>query len=491
MPGKGNPNNIKDTGHDNGLPKNQISLEALKDDGHLRFGGDYVVGQYTELDTYLGELKNAKNKVVIGTDDTDVQIYVTNLDAGLLARLEAMISAVADAFPGTNEGDVIAAINAAVDGSYLSWDGGLEGMTYLGDVLDLGEGNDQIWAGDGNDIIFGNDGNDVIRGEGGNDLLSGDAGNDVIEGGAEADAMDGGDGIDTLSYEHSPEGVDVDLRENLGQGGDAEGDVYANFENLVGSAHGDTLGGDANDNTIFGGDGEDLIRGRGGDDTLHGGADDDTIYGGGGADTIYGDGGEDTLRGNAGADTIYGGDDADNIRGGGGDDTIYGDDGDDNLGGQNGDDDLYGGAGNDTLGGGAGDDTFHHSGLIDSGALLDGHDQITNSPYEAAAEVTAADDAAAIGAGADYGDGSGAYFDVIDVIEFDGAGLVDIVDTGGDGSLSEAEMDAYFTFDDDVLEVDGLDAIDVGTVDNVVVAIGDQTFIYDDGSGGWNEISML
>ena len=62
-----------------------------------------------------------------------------------------------------------------------------------------------------------------------------------------------------------------------GYGGDASGDLLmhsvgtdstVDFENIIGSAHVDTLAGDGNDNIIEGGGGSDTLYGRGGNDTL-------------------------------------------------------------------------------------------------------------------------------------------------------------------------------------------------------------------------------
>src|SRR5688572_4484161 len=55
-------------------------------------------------------------------------------------------------------------------------------------------------------------------------------------------------------------------------------DTFANFENVVGSAYGDSIYGNEAANAINGGDGGDFIAGYGGNDLLTGGAYDDFFY---------------------------------------------------------------------------------------------------------------------------------------------------------------------------------------------------------------------
>jgi hypothetical protein len=57
----------------------------------------------------------------------------------------------------------------------------------------------------------------------------------------------GGVGIDTVEYPASSAGVTVNLTNTGTQnGGDAASDILSNFENVVGSAHNDTITGNAN-----------------------------------------------------------------------------------------------------------------------------------------------------------------------------------------------------------------------------------------------------
>ena len=274
-------------------------------------------------------------------------------------------------------------------------------------------GADKLVGAGGEDNLEGLGGNDFLGGGGANDELDGGAGDDTLEGGPGADTLDGGangSAGDTITYARSAIAVRVNLGKATAEGGEAEGDVFENVENIIGSAGNDWLRGDSNDNTLSGGAGDDtLIGGGGGNDALNGGAGDDTLNGGAGDDTLNGGAGADLLTGGPGVDTIsYRGSDApvdirirydhasgghaegdvyrdvehvigsdhndrlsgvhrpegastggDNtLSGAGGDDLIFSGSGDDEANGDAGDDTLFGGAGDDALDGGAGDDTL-------------------------------------------------------------------------------------------------------------------------------------
>ena len=110
----------------------------------------------------------------------------------------------------------------------------------------------------GEDAIRGGAGNDFLSGGGENDALFGEAGDDTLEGGPGRDTLDGGaNGVagDTITYARSAEAVRVNLGKMTATGGDAEGDVIMNIENIIGSAGDDWLRGDTNDNILTGGGG--------------------------------------------------------------------------------------------------------------------------------------------------------------------------------------------------------------------------------------------
>jgi Ca2+-binding RTX toxin-like protein len=274
----------------------------------------------------------------------------------------------------------------------------------------------------GADVLDGGAGDDLLDGGAGgtdSDRLDGGAGDDVLVGRGGADVIDGGAGDDTAYYDTSASGVTVNLTSGLGSGGEAQGDVLSNVENLHGSNVKDTLIGNAGANSLDGAGGDDNLRGGAGADVLDGGngldfanyqgsaeavvvnlltgmgsggdaagdtlssienlygsSHDDQLTGsnarniiGGelGDDTIVGNGGDDSLSGEAGNDALSGGDGVDRLVGGDGVDTIHGGTGNDSVdaGSQNdqvfgeaGNDNILAGNGNDQLDGGDGDDTL-------------------------------------------------------------------------------------------------------------------------------------
>ncbi|WP_299164853.1 calcium-binding protein [uncultured Tateyamaria sp.] len=187
------------------------------------------------------------------------------------------------------------------------------------------------------------------------DVLTGNAGNNTLEGGAGADTLDGGSGgTDTAAYDGATSGVNVNLATGINTGGDADGDVLINIDNLRGSAFDDTLTGDDASNGLSGQSGDDLIIGGAGADIIDGGADQDTVsyatsaeavtvdlsaFSGSGGDAegdqifnvehITGSAGDDVLTGDFAGNRIDGRAGADTMTGAMGDDTYTVDDADD------------------------------------------------------------------------------------------------------------------------------------------------------------------
>ena len=281
-------------------------------------------------------------------------------------------------------------------------------------------GDDLLSGGAAADRLEGGANSDILLGNGGDDYLLGQADDDVLIGGAGADNLDGGSDTllgngDTASYSSSAASVTVNLTTGAGTGGDAQGDVLANIENLVGAdvdGVGDVLTGDTLDtvahtlsglkgnDTLIGGGGDDRLIGGEGNDILDGGAGNDTMTGGVGNDTYVVDsvgaggdvidedaygagGGTDRIKSSVdiniealtdieelqliGAARIGEGNLLDNlIIGSGGADTLRGFAGADTIQGGNGIDTLDGGTGADTLEGGGGNDTMLVDNLSDT-----------------------------------------------------------------------------------------------------------------------------
>jgi Ca2+-binding RTX toxin-like protein len=232
------------------------------------------------------------------------------------------------------------------------------------DVLYGDAGNDTIFGGDAHDFITGDAGGDSLEGGAGNDQLYGGADNDVLRGGAGADDLGGDAGVDTASYYSGSVGVVVDLATGKGSGGEAQGDLLYNVENLSGSQGSDSLYGNAGANLLQGWNGNDVLRGGAGADRIDGGAGIDTAsYYTGTTGVVVslasglGSGGE------AQGDILAG---IENISGSQGWDSLYGNTGANVLQGWNGNDLLVGRAGKDTLTGGIGADRFQFTAIGDS-----------------------------------------------------------------------------------------------------------------------------
>jgi len=117
-------------------------------------------------------------------------------------------------------------------------------------------------AGTADDTVIGSSASDGVLGFG----LDGGAGADVVSGGLGDDLMFGGTEIDAADYRASATAVIANLSTGNASG---EGlDTLSGFENLYGSALGDTLTGDAGPN---------IFRPGAGDDTVNGGASDDRV----------------------------------------------------------------------------------------------------------------------------------------------------------------------------------------------------------------------
>ncbi len=150
---------------------------------------------------------------------------------------------------------------------------------------------EEFYAGAGDDTVRGNGVANILDGGVGDDSLFGRSGNDTIIGGIGSDFLDGGDGRDILQYTDSEFAVEINLGTSTVFGGDATGDVIANFEGVDGSLGDDILVGLSNASSyLFGDAGQDSLEGGGAGDTLIGGDGADLLMGGGGGDLIIGDG---------------------------------------------------------------------------------------------------------------------------------------------------------------------------------------------------------
>ena len=308
-----------------------------------------------------------------------------------------------------------------------------------------------IMGGDGDDTISGGGEFDVLMGQKGDDTLMGGAGTDHLVGGPGADRLEGGemrgerdnmvdaasdgrdnDGdnliddadtdetgmvaatIDWAVYRPAEAGVEVDLSNNRGTGGDAMGDRLIGIELVWGSMHDDTFIASADEDTF------DIIHGDSGADTVSYEAsevgvtvnlgtdnnNDGVTFGGMGtpsnpytfdydpttADTTVDDptidhvdadgvagnpatngaagdrlGGIQNLTGSNQKDDLSGDANPNVLKGMGGNDEVFGADGNDILDGGAGRDNVVGGDGEDRLTGGVGNDELTGSTIEEDG----------------------------------------------------------------------------------------------------------------------------
>ncbi|WP_430734435.1 VCBS domain-containing protein [Halodesulfovibrio aestuarii] len=250
---------------------------------------------YQDIDTVVGQTYTLTFKA--GAVESGDELYakilgtIVSSDGGTVYSDNVLIFAPDDS-DGTSWNTYTITFVATSDSTRIEFgqDGSTESGSYdwkgvyLDDVSIQSAGNDVLYGHGGNDTLDAGSGNDFLNGGTGDDILIGGDGNDVLVGGAGADHLIGGNatvvngevtitaggdsGIDTVSYEHSAHAVNVDLNLSGAQvdfasatHGDAVGDILDGIENLVGSAHADTLIGDSNVNVIHGGAGDDTLYG--------------------------------------------------------------------------------------------------------------------------------------------------------------------------------------------------------------------------------------
>jgi hypothetical protein len=216
-----------------------------------------------------------------------------------------------------------------------------------------------IEGGTGDDTLSAGGGGTVGAAFADDVTIFGDAGDDTLVSGAGDDNLDGDADVNTVDYSAATAAVVVDLGAGTATGGGGF-DTLANFDNVVGSAFGDTLTGDALvDNVITPGAGDDKVDCDGAD------ANDTVDFSTAGAGVVV-DLDAGTATGD-GTDTIT---DCVDVFGSDFADTITGDDGDNGLFGGGGNDILKGGAGvddgADTLDGEAGSDWADYSDRTDA-----------------------------------------------------------------------------------------------------------------------------
>jgi Ca2+-binding RTX toxin-like protein len=383
-----------------------------------------------------------------------------------------------------------------------------DALTAHGVMADLGAGTASYVLGTQTQH-YQMTGVEVLFGTSYADTLTGGLPVDWILPGGGDDVINGGDGVDGVDYETYANGVHVDLSvDGVAQVVDpvtGQTNKLTSIENLLGSAHDDTISGSAVANWLLGGAGADQISGGDGDDTLTGGAGDDSLNGGAGQDVAVfsgllsqstitaNDDGSLTVVGPDGSDTLSGVETlqfADGVAdfappssagasesGTSGSDSLVGAGGDDTLSGGAGDDTLVGGDGNDSVAGGAGNDLIvaGHGGGND---LYDGGPGIDTIRYASATKTVTVDLAAGTGSGPEVG------HDTISNVEnvIGGSGNDSIAGDAGANQLTGGDGN------DDLAGRGGDDTIDGGAgndnltggagADKLIGGAGADTFVF-------------
>ncbi|MFE8583487.1 cadherin domain-containing protein [Sphingomonas sp. NCPPB 2930] len=327
---------------------------------------------------------NSAQGVTVNLNLTTAQLSGGDASGDILSNFENILgSAQADILTGNAGANTLTGgagddvLEGGADADTLDGGTGSDTASYAGSgagvTVDLRVATAQSSTGDASgDVLTGIENltgsalDDMLTGNSGNNVLRGGAGNDTLVGLGGDDTIDGGDGTDTITYVASLTGVTVNLTTNVNLGGDAQGDLIQNVENVTGSAFDDTLTGDANANALLGGDGNDVLAGLGGADTLDGGAGSNTAdYSASGAavsvnlslvNGTYANAGQG-VGGDAEGDTLV---NIQNVIGSAFNDYLYATDSGGMLTGGAGDDVMVAGAGNDVFDGGAGNDLVNY-----------------------------------------------------------------------------------------------------------------------------------
>ncbi|WP_085033290.1 beta strand repeat-containing protein [Ensifer aridi] len=290
---------------------------------------------------------NTGNEFLIGGEGIDTADYSTS-SAAVIAKLSDSQTSGALSTGGDAQNDVLVTIENIIGSAFNDQlfgasaanrlDGGAGNDTLIGgagaDVLIGGAGTDTAFyqtsgagvtivldntgaaLGVGGDAqgdqlstienLFGSNFDDVLFGNASLNRLDGGDGNDTFRSGAGgsfaggiAELIIGGAGIDTIDYSASSGAVSARLFSgtsgSLSQGGEADGDLLLQMENVIGSNFSDQLFGSTAGNKLVSGSGNDEMRGGSGADILSAtGPGQKTLFGDGIADG--GVAGQDTFR---------------------------------------------------------------------------------------------------------------------------------------------------------------------------------------------------
>ncbi len=214
--------------------------------GPVNYASNSFFGTNTAITTGSNNLNNAGNPHLGELLDNGGTILTRSpLDASALIDPGSNISVPSDGADVDDDGDTDEDLPLDARG----------GARIVGSSVDIGAVEQIV--------------DEHVGGTAGDDNIVGGLGSDLLEGRAGPDNLDGGSGNDTTSYTESAAPVTVRLFNGTGVGGDAQGDVLTNIENIIGSSNNDSLiGAYSQDNTLEGGGGSDYLNGLTGNNTV-------------------------------------------------------------------------------------------------------------------------------------------------------------------------------------------------------------------------------
>src|SRR5262249_11542397 len=198
---RGNDRLIGGDGNDvvTGGAGNDVAMLGAGDDRFIwnpGDGSDVVEGQ-DGVDTLAFNGSTANETITVTANGG--RVLLTRDVGGVTMDINGVESTVISAGGGDD----------TINASQLS-----AGLTQL--TIDGGDGNDRIIGGRGNDMLIGGDGNDVVTGGFGSDVALLGAGDDAFtwNPGDGSDVVEGQSGFDTLVFNGSNIGENIDISAN-------------------------------------------------------------------------------------------------------------------------------------------------------------------------------------------------------------------------------------------------------------------------------------